>query len=126
MTRLVLDAGALIAVDRDDPMVLAFLARSAVRRLPVVTSSPIVGQVWRNGQRQARLARLLKGVQVVAPDESAARRGGLLLAETSLADIVDALLADLCRPGDLLLTSDPSDLKVLLRAANTSVEIVSI
>ena len=121
-----LDAGALIAVDRSDPMVLAILARAKERGRTFVTSSPVVGQAWRGGARQALLARLLSGVDVVSPSQADARSAGMLLATTGTADIVDALLAKICRDGDVLLTSDDDDLRILTKAARLNVQIVHV
>lgn len=117
MSRLVLDAGAFIAFERGDVRVRARLA--AARRLgfDLVTSSPAIGQVWRNGRQQALLARLLPAVRVDAPSEAVARQAGELLAKTNTSDIVDGLVACLARHGDTVLTSDADDLKMLLTAA---------
>lgn len=123
---MVLDAGALIAVDRSDPTVLALLAKAKDRGRRFVTSSPVVGQAWRGGARQPLLARLLAGVDVVAPDQADARSAGVLLATTGMADVVDALLARICKDGDLLLTSDVDDLRALTKAAGVRVEIVLV
>lgn len=126
MTRLVLDAGALIAADRHNLRVLALLDRAHARGVPLVTSSPVVGQVWRNGRRQANLARLLRAVDVIAPDHAGARRAGVLLAKTGTSDIVDAILADLCRAADVVVTSDLQDLAVLTSASGANPEITSV
>ena len=124
--RLVLDAGAFIAADRRDQRVLAFFTRAKERKIPLLTSSPIVGQVWRDGRRRANLARLLKGVEVVAPDDAAARRAGLVLAKTGMSDVVDALLACLCATDDVVLTSDPGDIENLVKARGVHPEIVAV
>ena len=124
--RLVLDAGAFIAAERHDPRILAFLARAKERSIPLLTSSPIVGQVWRDGRRQANLARLLSGVEIIAPDDSAARRAGLVLAKTGTFDIVDALLAGLCAANDVVVTSDPDDIRLLVQAQGMRPEIVAV
>ena len=126
MTRLVLDAGAFIAADRHDLRLLALLDRAHARSIPLLTSSPVVAQVWRTGRLQANLARLLRGVQIIAPDDAAARRAGLLLAKTGTSDVVDAFVAGLCRSTDALLTSDPDDLSLLSHASGVDPEIVSI
>lgn len=49
---LVLDAGALIGIGRDDRRVagLIELGRRAAARL--VTTAPVVGQAWRDGARR--------------------------------------------------------------------------
>lgn len=124
MSRLVLDAGAFVAFERGD---LAMRARlHAARRLGllVTTSSPVLAQVWRDGRRQALLARLTAATDIVAPDAAAARRAGELLAKTSTSDVVDALLAGLARPGDTVITSDPRDLQRLLAAAGTQAAVI--
>ena len=126
MSRLVLDAGAFLAFDKGDARVRAYLA--AARRLGVdlVTTSPVVAQVWRNGRRQALLARLLSATRVEPPDESAARRAGELLAKTRTADVVDAMVAGLARDDDRILTSDPDDLRALLTAARVHAVVIAI
>ena len=111
--RLVLDAGAFIAVERGDFKTLALIERSRKRGVKIVTVSPVVAQVWRDGRRQVTLARLLAGVDVTAPTDEAAKRAGILLRRTKLSDAVGALVADLCRADDVLLTSDARDLKRL-------------
>ncbi len=126
MSRLVLDAGAFLAFDKGDARVRAYLA--AARRLGVdlVTTSPVVAQVWRNGRRQALLARLLSATRGEPPDESAARRAGELLAKTRTADVVDAMVAGLARDDDRILTSDPDDLRALLTAARVHAVVIAI
>lgn len=124
--RLVLDAGAFIAVERGDFGTLTFIENSRKRGVQIVTVSPVIAQVWRDGRRQVTLARLLAGVDVVAPTDEAAKRAGVLLRRTKLSDAVDALVADLCRVDDVLLTSDAGDLKALTEANNSIPRIVSV
>lgn len=124
MSRLLLDAGAFIAFERGDQVVRARLAAARRLGMDVLTSAPIVGQVWRDGRRQALLGRLVEATNVVAPDAGAAKRAGELLARTRGKDIVDALLAELARDGDTLATSDPGDLGALVAAARKSVTVV--
>jgi len=112
---LVLDAGGLIAVDRRDQWVRGLLLVSQHQGVAVRTSSAVVAQVWRDGARQANLARLLGAVEVASLDPAAGRRVGELLARTASADVVDAHLALLVEPGDTVLTSDADDLADLLR-----------
>jgi hypothetical protein len=112
---LVLDAGGLIAVDRRNQWVRGLLLVSQHQGVAVRTSSAVVAQVWRDGARQANLARLLGTVEVASLDPAAGRRVGELLARTASADVVDAHLALLVEPGDTVLTSDADDLADLLR-----------
>ena len=124
--RLVLDAGAFIAVERGDFETLTLIENSRKRRVQIVTVSPVVAQVWRDGRKQVTLARLLAGVHVFAPTDEAAKRAGVLLRRTKMSDAVDALVADLCRVEDVLLTSDAGDLKALTEANNSIPRIVAV
>lgn len=64
----VLDSPAFIALDRNErPMWTRLKAAQSVRQ-PPRTHADVVGQVWRGGSRQARLAQALEGVDV-APVE---------------------------------------------------------
>ena len=123
MNRLVLDAGAFVAFERGDVATRARLAAARKLGMEVVTTAPVVAQVWRDGRRQALVARLVAATRVDAPDEAAARAAGELLATTRGSDVVDALLAVLARDGDTLLTSDLEDLRRLLAAAGSRVAI---
>ena len=114
----VLDAGALIALDRgsrDAWSLLTDVHRAGQR--PVVPA-PVIAQAWRGGHRQARLARVLAGAELVPADGSLSRRAGELLGQSRTTDVLDALvaLAAQDRPGCEVLTSDPGDIHLLLRA----------
>ena len=113
---LVLDAGALIAVDRRDRAVGAILRRAQADSLPVRTSAAVVAQVWRGGGRQANLARVLAGTQAVVLDAHAGRSVGALLRRSGTEDVIDAHLASIVQPGDTVLTSDVADLSAVLAA----------
>ena len=120
---LVLDAGALIAVERSDRAIVALLkAEHRAGRVPV-THGGIVGQVWRDGARQARLARLLAGVEITPLDDVLGRRVGSLLARTQTDDVLDAAVVLLASDGDLIVTSDVSDLATLAAAYGAHLEI---
>ncbi len=121
--RLVLDAGALVAIEKADESMRRQLRAAQRLGLELVTTSPVVAQVWR-GPRQANLARMLVATRVDAPDESAARRAGELLAKTKTRDVVDALVVGLARDDDTIVTSDPDDIRVLVEAAGVDVKIV--
>lgn len=75
-----------------------------------------VAQSWRDPKRQARLAAFLRSaiVDIVAMDDEAARRVGLLLRTRKRADVVDAHVA-LCalQFGHAVMTSDPEDIAAL-------------
>ncbi len=120
---LVLDAGAVIAAERGDRELLRLLKGERKLGRTPRTHGGVVGQVWRGGPRQARLAVMLKGVDVVALDEDLGRRAGVLLGAAGSADVVDAALVLLAADGDELVTSDPEDLAFLASAAGAHVEL---
>lgn len=121
---LVLDAGALIAIERRDRTTIARLVRAHENAEPVVTSAAVVAQVIRNRGRQVTLERVLAGIEEEPLDSEAARRVGHLLASSRTSDVVDAALALLAAPGDEVLTSDPKDLRTLL--PKRSIKITSV
>jgi hypothetical protein len=123
--RLVLDAGAFVGFERGDHTVRAHLSAARKLGFEVLTTSPVVAQVWRNS-RQVVLGKLLAATRVDAPDETAARRAGELLARSRTRDVVDALVVGLVRDGDTVLTSDPGDMEHLLEAARRSAHVVKV
>lgn len=124
--KVVLDAGALVAVDKRDRHVGAMLHLLEAQGVPVHTSVAAVAQVWRDGRRQALLARLLAGVKVVGLSPGDERSIGALLAKAGTTDVVDAHVALLVGDGDRVLTSDPADIRRLLTARRTTALIVAV
>jgi hypothetical protein len=113
---LTLDAGALIAFERNDRAVVAILTRARQRDLRLVAPAGVVGQVWRDGSRQARLARLLGSdqVEVVPLDDARARAAGQLCGVAGTRDVIDASVVLCARElGHGVLTSDVEDLQRL-------------
>ncbi|MCC7108787.1 MAG: PIN domain nuclease [Deltaproteobacteria bacterium] len=123
---LVLDAGAFLAAERGDRELVALLKDELGRGRAPLTHGGIVGQVWRGGARQARLALLLAGTEVAPLDDALGRRAGALLARARKADVVDAALALLATDGDTLLSSDPGDLRALVDAAGLAVDVLPL
>jgi predicted nucleic acid-binding protein len=108
-----LDAGALVALDRGQPRVVHLLDRVIAVGGAVDIPAPVIAQVWRDGSRQARLARLLGASDVVLVDLDAkmARAVGVLCGAVGVADVVDGHVALHARRRDLaVLTSDPDDI----------------
>ena len=124
---LLLDAGALISLERNDPDTWTLLRAARRAGQPPLTHGGIVAQVWRGGTgRQARLAAALRSTRVAPLDDALGRRAGVLLARSGLDDAIDAALVALCRHGDEILTSDANDLAALAQAAELDVEIVPV
>lgn len=121
---LVLDAGALIALDRNErPMWTRLKVLAQTGELPV-THGGVVGQVWRGGPRQARLATALAGMDVKALDEDLGRSAGELLAATGMSDVVDAALALVAVDGDEIVTLDREDMALLTAVTGRHVELL--
>ena len=125
MSALILDAGALLAVDRDDRAMIARLRAAQRNGLELRSNAMVVAQVWRDRRgRQVSLAQVLQAVDVRAVSQSDGRNAGILLAEAGMADPIDATVVLLAAPGDRILTSDPRDLTQLAAAARNRAVII--
>ena len=125
MTALILDADALLAVDRDDRAMIARLRVAQQGGLDLRSNAMVVAQVWRDRRgRQVNLARLLQAIDVRAVRPGDGREAGALLADAGTADPIDATVALLAVPGDRILTSDPGDLTRLASAAGNRAIII--
>jgi hypothetical protein len=105
------DAGALIAAERGSESVWILhrelLARNERPTLPTV----VLGQAWRGGP-QANLSRLVRGCRIEPFTEHQARAAGAALAASGSSDLIDAavVITALGRD-DMIVTSDPDDLR---------------
>lgn len=125
MSALVLDAGAFLAVERDDRAVIARLRVAQRHGVQLRSNAMVVAQVWRDPQgRQVRLARLLRGVDVRSVDDQVGRAAGVLIGRAGTQDPIDATLVLVAQPGDRILASDPRDIQGLASAAGRSVAII--
>ena len=114
MNGITLDAGGLIALDRDDRRVITLIARATERGMRITIPATALAQTLRNPARQARLSRLIRqaGTDLIPLNGPDATAVGLLLARTGTADIVDAHVV-ICaqRAGQAVVTSDADDLR---------------
>lgn len=111
-----LDAGGLIALDRDDRRTIVLLGRIAETGSRAIVPASALAQAVRRPERQARLARLLRQptTEVVPLDRVDATAVGRLLAATGTSDVVDAhVVICAARAGQRVITSDPEDLRRL-------------
>jgi DNA-binding transcriptional MocR family regulator len=126
VSALVLDAGALVAVDRDDRAMIARLRAAEKQGLELRSNAMVVAQAWRDRLgRQAGLARLLRAVDVRPVAHSDGRAAGVLMAAAGTADAIDATVVLLAGPGDRILTSDPGDLTRLAAAGASRPMIIA-
>ena len=61
---MILDAGFLISVDRNERAAQAFLSAVQRQHIGLHKTDPVVAQVWRNGARQARLAKFFEALTI--------------------------------------------------------------
>jgi hypothetical protein len=100
VSALVLDARALLAVDRGDRAMIARLQVAQPAGLELRSNAMVMAQVWRDRRRrQASLARLLQAVDVRAVSPADGRDAGMLLADAGTADAIDATVVLLAAPG---------------------------
>ena len=124
---MVLDSGALIALDRNDRAMWRRLKSAFLASDIPITHGGVVGQAWRgSGPRSALLAKALTGMDVRSIDENLGKRAGELLAKTKKSDVIDAALVLLASDGDDIVTSDASDLDTLARAAGRLVDLIEV
>lgn len=109
---VVLDAGALIAVERADRRVIRLLELAEEIHVP----AGALAQAWRNPARQVRLVRAMATDRVtVHPlDALSARAAGALCAASATSDVVDASVVLVTRAvRGVAVTSDVDDLRHL-------------
>jgi predicted nucleic acid-binding protein len=116
MNGIVLDAGAMIALERNDRALWAVLKTSAQVGDDVLVPSTVLAQVWRNRSTQNNVARALRHC-VIADFDPVARLVGELCGRAGTSDICDAHVALVAATrAYALYTSDPQDLRRLIKA----------
>ena len=116
MNGVVLDAGGLIAADRNSRHVYALIKTIHADGGRMIVPATALARVLRNPARQAGLARILLAArtEVIALDSRRARAVGALLAKTGTSDIADAHVVVCAQDAGLaVITSDPFDLRRL-------------
>ncbi len=121
---LVLDSGALVALERNErTMWVRLKAAQGAGELPI-THAGVLGQAWRGGPRQARFAGAIAGIDVRVLDESLGRSAGELLAASRMSDVIDAGVVLLASDGDVIVTVDRKDLAQLAATLSRHVELI--
>jgi ribosomal protein L18 len=125
MTALVLDAGALVAIDRGDRAMRARLELAEAHGDVARTNAMVVAQVWRDARgKQTLLARALQNTDIRSVDPPTGRAAAVLLGTVGTSDPVDATVVLLAEPGDQILTSDVGDIGRLVTAAEVRATVV--
>jgi hypothetical protein len=123
---LVLDSAAFISLDRNERAMWVRLKACELAREPPLTHGGVVGQVWRGGPHQARLAQAMAGIDVRPLDEELGRAAGILLGRVGDTDVIDAAVVLLAHDGDDIVTSDQADLKPMVMATGRHVELIRL
>ena len=116
MPGLTLDAGGLIALDRNDRRVVVLLARARETGARATVPATVLAQAIRRPDRQVRLSRLIRQptTDVIELGRVDATNVGRLLASSGTSDIADAHVVICARRADQpVVTSDPGDLRQL-------------
>jgi hypothetical protein len=95
---------------------VALVARALEAGVPIAIPAGVVGRVWRDGQKQVRLLRLLgsDAVEVEPLDDTRARAAGQLCGATRMSDVIDASVVLCARARrQEVMTSDLDDLRRL-------------
>ncbi|GAC1540011.1 MAG: hypothetical protein NVS3B12_26640 [Acidimicrobiales bacterium] len=127
MSGVTFDTGMLVALERNERAAWVVLRRCLNRHEVPTVPSVVIAQSWRDGRRQAQLARALGQCRPDDLDERLARRAGELCGRAGTADIVDAVVVESAsRRHDVVFTSEGSDLEHLAGYVAEPVAIVSI
>jgi hypothetical protein len=108
----VLDAGALIVLERGSGRMLALVREVTHACVAADVTAEGIAQVWRGSPRQHALVRRLctQALRVHPVTEAVACRVGLLLGSSGTSDVIDVHVARLGRSWHTaVVTSDPDD-----------------
>ena len=117
--RIILDSGAVIASERNDPTLAAVLKAARKNRTPILVPATVVAETWRGPSTHPRAAHLFGSIDGFPElNEQSARQVGALLAISKTVTIVDGnvvAIAIALRPATII-TSDVRDVTHLLRS----------
>jgi predicted nuclease of predicted toxin-antitoxin system len=113
----VYDAGALIAIDGNDLEMWAIHKAALAEDREIVIPAIVVGQAWRDGTKQARLARFLRTCQIEPTGLETAKAAGVLCGKAGTSDVVDAtVMVTALAYYAIIVTSDHKDMNDLAEA----------
>jgi hypothetical protein len=114
--RLTYDAGALIAAEAGEQGMWALHDQAVRARQPPCVPAAVLAQAWRGGP-QPKLSRLLNACEVDPMSEEQARSAGAACGQARIADAIDAaVVVGALSRGDVVVTSDPDDLRKIADA----------
>ena len=106
------DTGALIALERRGQRARKILERATEQKIRITVPAAVITEWWRS--RNDIRERILGGVRVEPLSESLAKIAGEALAAIKSATPIDAIvMASAAQRGDVVYTTDVSDLAKL-------------
>jgi hypothetical protein len=118
--RIILDSGAIIASENNDPILAALLKAARKNRTPILVPATVVAETWRGPSTHPRTASLFGSVDGFPElNEHSARQVGALLAISKTAAVVDGnvVAIAIAQPPATIVTSDVNDITHLLQSA---------
>lgn len=128
MTGATYDAGALIAIERQDNKMIKYHRGFVAIGIKPVIPAGVLAQVWRGGSgRQAPLARALKQCTVESLDETLAKQVGETGKGLGSPDVVDiSVVVGALSRGDRVFTSDPDDIERISNSLRRRLSISTV
>jgi hypothetical protein len=121
--RIILDSGAIIAAENNEPTLGALLKTARKKRTPILVPATVVAETWRGPSTHPRAASLFGSVDGFPElNEKSARQVGRLLAISKTAAIVDGnvVAIAIAQPPAMIVTSDVNDITHLLQGVKVS------
>ncbi len=120
--RLVLDTGALIALERGDARAYQHLLTASQRGLLIVVPTLVVLEALDGARAPAVVERIVKKIDVelsllpaMTRQVAGLKRSSGVESTTGIVVVLEALAV----PGSMILTSDPVDIHRILEAAGS-------
>lgn len=127
MSGATFDTGMLVALNRNEREAWVVLRRLVNRGEVPTVPTVVTAQAWRDGRRQAQLARALDDCRPEILRDELARKAGELCRRSRTVDIVDAVVIESAgRRNDDVYTGDIGDLEHLAEHITNQVAIIPI
>lgn len=127
MSGATFDTGMLVALDRNVREAWVVLRRLVNRGEVPTVPTVVTAQAWRDGRRQAQLARALGDCRPEILSDELARKAGELCRRSRTSDIVDAVVVESAgRRNDDVYTGDTGDLEHLAEQVTNQIAIIPI
>ncbi len=121
----VYDAGALVALDRNERRMWARHKLALDDERDIHVPAVVLGQAWRDARRQVRLGQALTGCRVDPVGLATSKAAGVLCGKAGTADVVDATVVVMAAAlGAIVWTSDAQDITALAAASEARPALV--